>query len=75
MYLQGCWSVTNLSSSLDNCVFTGLLECDKISSSLDSWVFTELLLSEGSLVRGGEYVDVTSVREEGVEGGSTFIRE
>ena len=57
MYLQGCWSVIKLSSSLDSCVFT------------------ELLLSEGSLVRGGGYVDVTSVREEGVEGGSNFIRE
>ena len=33
-------------------------------------IFTGLLLSDGSLVRG-EYVGVTSVREEGVEGGDS----
>ena len=46
----------------------------KLSSSLDNCVVTELLLSEGSLVKG-EYVGLTSVIEEEVDGDSIFIRE
>ena len=39
----------------------------KLPSSWDICVFTELLLSEGSLVKGG-YVGVTLEIEEGGEG-------
>ena len=44
----------------------------KLSSSIHICVFTELLLSECSLVKK-EYVGVTFVIEEGVDGCSIFI--
>ena len=46
----------------------------KLSSSLDICLLTELLLSEGSLVKG-EYVGVTLETDEGVETGSSLIRD